>query len=229
MLQVIGKLEVSQSAKEHRFVVECQAVTKVIECREKCGSVVGTENTKQPELYGWKPNVLPHVDNTGFVYFMPIVVNGGNVCAGDFETQIYSDLPLECGTVYRLDDRVHHWTTDDSHTVCLFVGSYDAPDDTEAMILLSKGLAALAAGEYYGAPRAGRGFRVVLHDECLIETRDGYDYKLLADASRDDDFILKCSQGDCCKPAVIADRYFPYFQENNRCADHIRTDKIDRI
>lgn len=224
MLDMIGKMIVPPSVRTHRFFAECLAAIKVIETNELRGGVVGTGNTKQPELYGWRPNVLPHVDKSGIVYFMPVVVNGGTICAGDFDRNVYADFPLELGAVYRLDDREYHWTTDDSYTVCIFLGSFEQPNDYLAMQSLSAALAKLAAGEYYGAPRAGRGFRAVLADECLIDNGDSYDYKLLTDATKDNDLILTCSVKDCNDTAVFADRYYPYFAEQNRCAKHFRQD-----
>lgn len=222
-LQVIGKLHVPQSAKDHRFVLECLAAARTM---EEGPGVLGTEDSGRPELFGWQPNVKPHVDMTGFVYFMPIISNGGFVCVSEFEGEEEICLPIQCGTVYRLDDRECHWTRDDSITVGLFLGSYDEPNDAGAMALLSAGLSALCDGLYYETPRVGFDFRVVMHDECLVQIGKSYEYQLISDAEKNSQSIVHCSQCGCSKHAVVVSRYFPSFPHENRCAEHISTEKF---
>lgn len=223
-LEKVGQMRVPAVAKTHRFVTECLAAVRTMGDK---GGVLGTDDSGVPELFGWQPQVKPHVDASGFVYFMPIIAQGGWVCANVEDTVI--ELPLRCGTVYRLDDEMLHWTRGDGLTVGLFVGSYQAPEDALAIALLADGLAALAAGLYDQAPRVGRDFRTVLHDECLVYRGETYTHRLLSEALRDAETIVQCAHPGCHHPAVVVDRYFPSFAHNSCCAAHVRVAGFEHI
>lgn len=217
-LASVGRIDVPDSVRDHRFAVEALANCMVAETRDDPGArVVGTVNIKRPELYGWGPNVLEHTDRTGYVYLAPLVLTGTStlfVRHGGRPKRI----ALQVGRVVRLDDHVPHWTVDDGRVVCAFVGSFDWPCDADAVAALRDGVAALARGDYYDAPRVAPGCRVMLRDECLAWREDPDDVRpmLLADAKRDGYVIEKC--GKCkTRNAARLDHHHPYFAEGNRC------------
>jgi len=188
---------------------------------ERDHQVVGTENTGDVELYGWAPNVDEHADCTGIIYLACINPGRTHVELRHGE-EVLAEI-LEVGTVVRMDDRYKHWTLDDGPRVGVFVGSFPTPCDEWALAALQAGVDALARGDYYGAPRVTPGFRVLQPDECLVpnEAFDGCNTKLLADAIAAGDYIEACVI--CDKPAVQLDHHWPYFADNCRCADHLRT------
>jgi len=223
-LQLVGHIAVPPAVLEHRFVREALACTDLFARHRDDGDhshqVVGTENTKRVELYGWTPHVDQHVDRTGYVYLLAL--NEGrstvNVMVGDDIESLW----LPAGAVLRLNDYQVHWTEDDSVRVCAFVGSFPTPQDVEALATLQTGIDALARGDYYGAPRVGSGFRVPLDDECYVMTEpgDGVELMLLADAEARGRLIERCAQCDAL--AVRIDRHYPYHTDMNRCRAHLK-------
>jgi hypothetical protein len=224
-LELVGHIDVPPAVLEHRFVREALACTRMFAQHRNDGDhthqVVGTENTRRVELYGWTPHVDPHVDRTGHVYLLAL--NEGrssvNVLIGDDIESLW----LPAGAVVRLNDYQVHWTEDDSSRVCAFVGSYEAPQDAEAMTLLQSGVDALVRGDYYAAPRVGPGFRVPMDDECFVmnEPGDGVELMLIADAEARGRLIERCAHCDAL--AVRIDRHYPYHTDMNRCREHLHS------
>lgn len=224
-LVIVGHLGVPDSVMTHRFAIEAEACAMLFAQKADARSqVIGTGNTKACELYGWAPNVDSHEDRTGWMY--GVALNDGRTTISAYAYPMRSCLrtlhvELPRGAVFRLMDWCHHWTEDDGPRVCAFVGSFDAPEDDRAIATLRAGIAALARGDYYGAPRVRPGFRVLMDDECLVANDDMTDYApaLLADAQRRGQFVIPCSS--CARPAVRIDAHWPYHWEHNRCREHM--------
>jgi len=217
MLEVVGRIIVPDLS-DHRFVREAMAIANLKHRKQDpTEQVIGTANTKECELYGWAANVDSHVDNTGFMYLVPLVAEYSvlYVMLGDE----LLEQRLAVGEVVRLWDYALHWTEDSAPVMAAFVGSYKAPNDAEAVAVLANGVEALQRGDYYGAPRVRDGFRVLLPDECLA-TKDyeTYEPMLLADVKSRGMTVLTCSH--CDSPAHSIDKQWPYFWEHNVCAEH---------
>lgn len=219
-VEIIGRLEIHPAVLEHRFVLEAMAATKVMaESDDGDNRVIGTNNTGSCELYGWNPNVPEHADRTGWVYLVP--ATGSGLIVANQNGQEFCVL-AEPGDVVRLNDFQDHFTHDDGPRLALFVGAFCEPDDERAKAILAHGLAALAEGLYYGAPRVRGGFQALLEDECLACTDAEYDTvepMLTADARAQGRLILQC--GQCDALAVQSDPHFPYHQDRNRCRQHL--------
>lgn len=217
-IAVVGHIEIPPAVLEHRFVREALAiVTMFEEDEERVERVIGTPNSGKCELYGWATCIPPHVDNKGLVYLVALTDGDSFLHTEDSEARL---LP---GTVVRLNDFRQHWTVDERPMVCAFVGVYDDPEDEQAMQILRDGVAALARGDYQGAPRVGPGFRVLLDDEglvCVDYCDMTVEPMLLADAKARGLEPEACAE--CGRPAVTLDQHWPYHQENNRCHAHRR-------
>jgi len=212
-VQVIGQIAVPQTVLEHRFVKEALAVVNFFQKDdERAERVIGTQNSKKCELYGWSTCVAPHTDNEGYVYLLPLNDIGSFLYTED------SEVYLQQGTVVRLNDFSSHWTFDDVPVVCAFVGSFKEPNDEQAISILKEGVNALERGDYYDAPRVREGFQVVMDDECWAwssEDMDNVKLMLLSDAKEKDLFIELCA---CCgEHASKLDSLWPYHFENNIC------------
>ena len=92
-------------------------------------NIVGTSTQRDVQIYGWRSPVNEHVDNTGYVFFCPILINGVDAvyCNG-------TRAQLEVGQVYMLDDRQAHSTTGEGDVVALFIGSFQASEVTKELI-----------------------------------------------------------------------------------------------
>lgn len=220
-LSVVGQLDVPAAALQHYHVVEALACASVLtDGRER---VVGTTNdaAREPalELYGWAPCVQPHTDGFGWVYFCPLSMRLSKVSAKWGKG--VATCHLRRGAVYRLDDRVKHWTRDAGPTCALYYGFLKAPNDQLAINTIRLGIAMLRLGSRQ-APRVKFGFRCPAPWECWVDTKDGRELMPLADAKRRRLFIATCSETGCHEPAYSIDRHFPYHQEHNRCRKHFR-------
>ncbi|MGE4243660.1 hypothetical protein [Ramlibacter sp.] len=218
MLVPVGRIEVPPTVVAHRFHREALANAMLAATREEeSDRVVGTENTKRPELYGWGQNVGRHVDNTGFMYLVPLSLEHSVLYAlhkGDFAEQM-----LRVGEVVRLWDFAPHWTEDRAPVVSAFVGSFDEPCDEHALQLLAGAVAALARGDYFGAPRVASGMQILLDDECFATADfESAAVTLIADAKRQRRFVIPCAQ--CNRPAHVLDHHWPYEWSLNACRDH---------
>jgi hypothetical protein len=220
-LEAIGNIHIPSGVDGHRFCLEALGATKILESNEDLRSrVIGTDNSKSVELYGWAPNVDIHKDSTGYVYLLALNEGITEINAFDDTNKLLFSVAFPLGTVLRLNDNYQHWTIDDGNRICAFVGSYDTPHDYEALTKLSAAVGLLAAGAYYEAPRVREGFRALLPDECLVlKSIDQTETMLLADAKAQGKYIETCAE--CDKPAVRLDSKWPYFHEHNRCFDHL--------
>jgi len=213
-LRCVGEIAVKPVAAQHPHVREAAACASVLVSSEQSG-VIGTENTAACELYGWRPNIGPHVDNTGFVYLAPIRVGRSSV-------RIHGvTLNIRIGGVYRLNDWVRHWTRDSELVVALFVGSFEKPCDARAISILQQGAFDLAH-KWHSAPRSRPGFRVPLEREVWADTNGGPELLPLDDARRRGLMIARC--GKCSRYAAKLDPHFPYMVDLNLCNLHWRAD-----
>lgn len=215
-LRAVGFCLVPAAVRRHRFVREALACAKVLSDPEKLDRIIGTENTRLPELYGWAPPIAKHTDNAGYMYLMPIIDGGGVLHAEGADP-----VPLELGTIIRLDDRRVHWVEGGEPSVAMFLGCYPEPVDTLAVQSLCRALFALERGDYYGAPRVKDGFRALLDDECYaaLPSDERCRVMLTKDARAAGLDVQECAF--CHKPAVQLDEYWPYYTEQHRCRDHL--------
>lgn len=216
-LEVICTLAVPENIASHRFVREASKIVDLLAGRDE--RVIGTRNAKRCEIYGWSPNIPPHADSTGFMYAMPLLMEESVVYLNDGEFE--HAIEIAPGSVFRMDDRMRHWTHDAGNVVALFLGSFGEPCDASAMLEFGRATRALAAGEYYGAPRVSQGFHVLLDDECYVHNIATNDVEtmLIEDARRDDALIIQCAK--CDAPATRIDQHFPHMQGMNRCHEHL--------
>lgn len=219
-LATIGAIEITPKARRHRFYQEALACAQVRDDDDR-ERVVGTANTRACELYGWAPHVPEHVDGFGYTYLVCLNEGKTSICLRDGEA--IDEVWAPSGAVIRLDDRFAHWTSDDGPRVAAFVGTFGEPCDDEAIDILRCGIAALVRGDYHGAPRVRTGFRIILEDECWAAspTTDEIDTALIVDATAQGLTIAHCSL--CERPAVRPDPYWPYEQQQSRCAEHLHT------
>ena len=231
-LSIVAALEVPPATLAHRFVTEALACAQLfVSSADVHQQVIGTENTRQVELYGWAANVDSHKDGTGWVYIVPLNATT-TVCAfsSDALDAELLTVTAQPGQVVRLHDCCVHWTEEPEGqaTVAAFIGSFAEPDDDAAVKALTNGIAALTMGLYYGAPRVREGFRALLDDECLA-ANDAFDElapMLLADARKQRRYIELC--GKCSRPAVRPDDKWPFFSETSRCRVHLADDASER-
>lgn len=216
VLEVIGRVSVPEKALDHRFVKEVvSALADGAEDASLEAPVAGTLDSHVCELYGWGPNVSPHVDRTGYVYLA--CLNEGESLLHALHLGKASSVTLLRGDVVRLWDHAHHWTEDSNYRVAAFVGSFEAPKDTQALRMIADGIRALANGDYYGAPRASHGLVTVQEDECYAAVWESgtYEPMLLGDAKAHGRYIIGCAR--CGRPASSIDPHWPYFWDHNRC------------
>lgn len=97
----------------------------------RCGTLnlVSTSSERVVQLYGWRSPISEHVDNTGYVFFCPILINGVDAvyCNG-------TKARLEVGQIYLLDDRQAHSTVGEGDVVALFLGSFQANELTQELM-----------------------------------------------------------------------------------------------
>ena len=220
---VVGHLQIPPEVEAHRFMQEAREHINALANRADESwpheHVIATSNTRRVELYGWRPNVEPHKDKTGYIYF--VALNDGVTTVTADRSVEKSTVVARKGDVVRLDDFSSHGTTDDQARVCAFLGSFMLPDDVAALEELRKAIGLLAKGEYYGAPRLSHGARRLSKDECLVVDPDSHEASahLLTDAVAGGLFYEICAL--CSKPAATLDRYWPYHTERHRCLEHM--------
>lgn len=223
-LELMRHIEIPRQVASHRFVLEAlRCAESLCDNRDPRHRVIGTSDGNRPELYGWAPNVKPHRDKTGWMY--ALMLNDGIsyiharkhvALAGGGESH---QIRVQAGDIFVLNDFCEHWTEDVTPRVAMFIGCFDDRCDAEALAKLQSGLTALAAGEYYGAPRVKEGYRSMSPDECFVSNSDMSDAEvmLLADARRQERLVVECH---CGQPAVELDRHWPYFWDHCVCAEH---------
>lgn len=220
-LQVVAKLHIPPHIEHHRHMKEAlDALNLVEQLVEDEARVVGTTNTQSCELYGWAPDIARHIDKTGYVYF---------ACLNPGESTIYAsqDGKTSCvkanqGDVIRLWDHAEHWTQDEASRVAIFIGSFRAPADNQAIEAISMGIAALANGNYYNSPRVSSGYRQIASDECIAATSNfqSYEHMLVSDALAQNRYVIRCH---CGEPAMRVDNHWPYHDDRSLCARHLAT------
>ncbi len=220
-LAVVGTIGIARKVRRHRYVREAHATARVL-AGDRVERVIGTSNESGPvtQLYGWAPNVPPHRDETGFIYFAPILLpRGGSLVIADDG----HDVLLEHGNVYRLNDFIPHETYERGPVVCLFRGPYLAPDDAGALADLQAGADQLAS-HTPGMPRVSPGFQHPFPNECYADLShaDGTYKEIvpLAEAKRKGMLIAYCAL--CERRAWVLDHHFPWHVENNRCEKHLK-------
>lgn len=214
-IATIGRVEIDPAIRRHRFVREALAIARLFTKKNDGERVIGTRNDqKSPEcqLYGWGKQVPEHTDNTGWIYFVPLLGRPSITCAGGHAVLASN------GDVCRMNDFEPHFTYDDTARVCLFIGPYERPADDVALAALTDGLRKLASGAYE-APRVRDGFRVVMSDECYAIVDDMGELMLIADAEARGYTIALC--GQCSRRAVKLDPHFPWDWSMNVCSHHL--------
>ena len=216
---VVGTLEIPASAANHKFSKHVEKrlgqLNPKADSRER---VLGTTNTRQPELYGWLGNIPDHVDNQGFVYFMVI-----NPASGVFYSKNSEAISYGKGDIIRMNDSVHHSVMSENVNVALFLGAFDKPCDDYALISFKEAVATLTAPlecSYETAPRYLAADCPVDDDECYILHDDASKRTLIALAHQNGEFIIPCSFEGCTNYAAEIDHHFPYHWERNVCALH---------
>lgn len=84
-------------------------------------NIVGTSPSKtEIQVYGWKSPIAPHADNTGLIFFMPILMRS------EQDTLVYGDqeIELQLGHLYLMDDRNPHSTIGQGNVIALFLGPF---------------------------------------------------------------------------------------------------------
>lgn len=127
-LAKVGELRVPPRALKHMHIKEARAIATMFS-DDRVERIIGTRNKGAPgaQVYGWGPNVPKHADETGWIYFAPLMMGRSHVNAGHVR------LELEPFAVYRLNDHAIHWTEDTAPVVCLFAGVFPEPDDGGAL------------------------------------------------------------------------------------------------
>lgn len=218
ILKVVGQCDVSDVARKHRNVITTKAVLNTKQ--RFTDPVIGTRNTKGVELYGWHPNVAPHSDNMGFIYFMPLFESTGKINAYLSSEQDPVELPLVAGNIYRMYDYAKHWTTQETERqFALFIGSFETPMDKFAVNRLKHGLKLLELNSVY-APKTSFSQMMALDDEVFVETSVCGKTKLINKIHVGKQKVINCHY--CEKPAMFIDPYYPYETTKNKCKEHFR-------
>lgn len=223
-LAEVGRIDIEPALYRHRHMFEAQANAMVMD-DGRIEAVVGTTNVpgqQVVELYGWGRNVDSHVDETGWIYFAPLICRRSLVYIEKPSIERPTRVCLQAGKVYRLNDYVLHWTRDRAAVVCLFAGVFDRPDDAKALTMLAAGAKALAH-KTPGAPRVKSGFQTPFPDECYADTGDGVRLVLKADAKANDWLIAHCTE--CRTRAIRLDNHWPWMSERNACEKHLEAEE----
>lgn len=87
-------------------------------------NIVTTCPTDDMQVYGWGSPIPMHKDGTGYIFFMPMRIDG----SPDYIIANGTKIKLEVGGVYGLDDAVNHATEGDGYVVAAFYGSYQSDE-----------------------------------------------------------------------------------------------------
>lgn len=218
-IEKIAHIDIPDAALKHdnvKQVTDCLVSRAELDDLDR---VIGTQNTKKPELYGWVGDIDWHVDNQGDVYFV-ILSNNSGVLFAENETPIqYSQ-----GDVIRMNDFTRHKVEQSGEAVGLFIGAFECGDDTLVIDTLKTALDSLTERSIESYGRAPRWEGGPLHDyECYVWHFDeelDLERTLHANASGTQGMILMCSHEGCSKHASQIDHHFPYSDDNNRCTNH---------
>lgn len=83
-------------------------------------NIVNTCPSGDMQIYGWGSPIPMHTDGTGYIFFMPLRIDGQS----DHIISNGIKIKLEIGTVYGLDDAQNHATEGKGCVVAAFFGSY---------------------------------------------------------------------------------------------------------
>jgi hypothetical protein len=218
-IEKIAHIDIPDAALKHDNVKQ---VTDFLISRTELDDldrVIGTQNTKKPELYGWVGDIDWHVDNQGDVYFVILSNNSGVLFAENESPIQYSQ-----GDVIRMNDFTRHKVEQSGEAVGLFIGAFECGDDMLAIDALKTALDSLTERSIESYGRAPRWEGGPLHDyECYVWHFDeelDLERTLHANALGTQGMILMCSHGGCSKHASQIDHHFPYMDDNNLCATH---------
>lgn len=144
MLELVGKLSIPPMENfepAHRVdsilldAIGQDAHNGIVEC-VKIGGVVGTINAGLMSLndtpiqcYGWYSPVEKHTDNCGYIYFLPI--SQTSEC---FLCTNTTEMKIEVGSVYLLDDYAEHYTKGHDVTIALFLGPFSTVQDPSKVL-----------------------------------------------------------------------------------------------
>jgi hypothetical protein len=218
-------LSIGRNATSHTFVREClEGVALMRRERSRTGRVIGTENTRRPELYGWANPVEPHMDNVqGDRYVYGMLLRGRcEIFCLDPEYGHQYSYHLTPGAIFRLNDRLPHWTRGRTDSACIFVGCWPEPQDETAFELLARGLRRLESGTPT-APRVAPGARALpgyvwiynFRTNSPLHVRQAVAARI--ERAGDNTWWLLATCAKCDKPAVTLDHHFPIYQDGNTC------------
>jgi hypothetical protein len=206
-LEIVGNIKVSDKIYSSlRYHYMCQRLNRVK------GPVVGTENSKIVEIYGWKPNVGKHIDNTGFVYVLPLHSDGLLISED-------SSVNIIKGDVICLNDHIAHYTTNKNTVVALFVGSYSSRQDELALNKFRNFMKRIDISEDRLKPFSIKtsGYTRILSN-CVMLENEYVPYKIIYKEHAKDKGI-KCSA--CDNTAITIDKHHPYLQDHTLCQKHL--------
>lgn len=124
MIKHLEQYNIDVSLNE-KIIHKVHCVTDVLDrpIAEHRLNILGTNHPcESVQTYGWKSPIRSHTDDTGCIFFMPIYMESGTDTLVCGDTQI----PLELGHLYLLDDNVMHSTIGAGNVVSLFYGAVDA-------------------------------------------------------------------------------------------------------
>ncbi len=218
-IEKIAHIDIPASVLKHANVTQVTDFLRASAELDDLDRVIGTQNTKKPELYGWVGDIDWHVDNQGDVYFV-ILSNNNGVLFAENEAPIHYNQ----GDVVRMNDFTRHKVEQNGEAVGLFVGAFKCGNDELAINALKKALGSLTECSIKSYDRAPRWEGGPLHDyECYVWHFDeelDLERTLHTNATDTQGMILTCSHDGCNKHASQIDHHFPYMEDNNRCTTH---------
>lgn len=210
-LCVVGHLNVPDLVY---YSVQYKYIEQLLKLKKSGESpVIGTQNLNKVEFYGWTPNVNQHVDNKGYVYFMPLHSDG----------YVYIDgtkVRIKKGSVVRLYDYVSHGTTNEENVIALFVGAYDTPQDSLALNKIKNYMERMADSYFKVPPIHLRSTSklYLLPDTVALQDAQGYLTRVIHSIYAKNKNVVKCSR--CNATAKYIDSQHPYMQDNTTCQRH---------
>lgn len=181
--------------------------------------VVGTANTKQLELYGWKNPIGMHVDShsvesSSFCYFS-ILDNDDTEIVVKLSDYSYIIVCPKRGDIVRLDDSFEHGTTGLGNCVALFCGTFKRSCDAVVAKRMQLGINRLA--QNIRSPKIALPLAVgFYHNECYVAGQYKPELSTLNIAEKRSQEILYCH---CGEVACVPDKMYPY-GHNHVCGNH---------
>lgn len=209
---IIGNIKIPISVLAHRFLNEL--ITELSsdgnQLKNSTDRVFGTHNTQKPELYGFIGDIESHIDNKGFVYFMPL-----NDIEGTFYNAEGENIHYRQGDVIRMDDRIMHGVRQNGYVAAMFIGAFEQPKDDTALKLFNEAICQLSNKDSY--KKAPRWLNApIANDECYKLVGDHGERDLITNTNEP----ILCSTQCCNDVAIKLDSKFPYFWDYNFCKKH---------